>query len=273
MSRNERYFINGMVRYLKPLKILEAGVESGGGTAIILNAIQSVEGAKLYSIDYREKSYHYPDKLTGWLVDEKFPHLKNNDKWQIYRGGDVSCFLEVIGGDIDMLVLDTVHYHPWETLNFLCILPFMKQKESWVILHDITIFVNHNWRNALACRYLFGHVVSDEKISPASDKDKCPANIGAFKVSELTAKYIDNLFTSLFIPWKSKVSDKDFADMKKIIEKYYTPMQYKTFCDAFEFQKSLPEEKVSVSMLSKTLLKQCAPRVYSLLSRIKHSLK
>ena len=39
MSFNEKYFLNGIVRFLKPRKVLEVGVSSGGGTAIILNAI------------------------------------------------------------------------------------------------------------------------------------------------------------------------------------------------------------------------------------------
>ena len=278
MAKNERYFLNGMIRALNPRKILEAGVSDGGGSAIILNAIQDIEGTKLYSVDYSEKAYKHPDKLSGWFVDEKFPHLKN--KWQIYRGGDLSCFLEDIGDNIDMLVLDTVHRHPWETLNFLCVLPFMNQNGSWVILHDITDFVRPVARNALACRYLFGHVVSYEKFSPVSDHDKQPANIGAFKVSEITAKYIDNLFISLFLPWASVVSEKDFDSMKQIIRKYYTSEQYKTFCDAFDFQNYLleqeqnePEKKVSLSLLAKVFVKQTTPGLYSLLRRIKHSLK
>ncbi len=75
MSKNERYFLNGIIRALKPRKILEVGVSSGGGSAIILNAISDIDGAKLYSVDYAEKAYKYPDKLSGFLVNEKFPEL------------------------------------------------------------------------------------------------------------------------------------------------------------------------------------------------------
>ena len=34
MSFNEKYFLNGIVRFLKPRKVLEVGVSSGGETAI-----------------------------------------------------------------------------------------------------------------------------------------------------------------------------------------------------------------------------------------------
>ncbi len=155
MSRNDRYFLSGIVRALKPHKILEAGVAHGGGSAIILNAISDIEGAKLYSVDYLERSFRFPDKPSGFIVEERFPQFL--DKWRIFRGGDVSRFIEEVGGGIELFMLDTVHTHPWETLNFLCVLPFMKM-DSWVVLHDITLFMSPSDRHALACRYLFMRV-------------------------------------------------------------------------------------------------------------------
>ena len=152
MTKEERYFLNGMIRTHKPKKVLEIGIESGGGTAIILNALSDLEGSELFSVDYAQKSWNHPDKLSGFCAEEVLPELIY--KWHVFRGGDVSKFIEQIGRNIDMLVLDTVHIHPWETLNFICVLPFMKN-DSWTILHDITCFDNPKGRNGLACRYLF----------------------------------------------------------------------------------------------------------------------
>lgn len=163
MKKNERYFLSGIIRAMKPKKILEVGVANGGGSAIILSAIRDIDGAELYSVDYTENSYKYPDKPSGFLVDEKFPELK--DKWRIFRGGDVSRYIEEIGGDIDFLMLDTVHTHPWETLNFLCVLPFMRN-DSFTVLHDISVFANPDDRYALACRYLFGQLFLMRKLRP-----------------------------------------------------------------------------------------------------------
>lgn len=267
MSRNERYFLNGIIRSTKPKKILEVGVANGGGTAIILNAIKDIDGAELYSVDYTEKSYRYPDKPSGFLVEEKFPQLM--DKWHVFRGGDVSCFIEEIGGDIDLLMLDTVHTHPWETLNFLCVLPFMK-RDSWCVLHDISLFVKH--LHALACRYLFGHVVSEEKISPVPDDENMPSNMGAFRISDNTMKYVGNLFGSLLIPWGTEVSTKDYAGMKKIIERYYSPEQYKSLCDAFQFQALRGRKwgKQSLRNSLKLFLRAWQPRLFL---RLKHFLR
>lgn len=265
MDKEQRYFLNGMIRFLKPRKILEAGVSSGGGSALILNAISDIDGAKLYSEDYLEKTYRYPDKPSGFLVDEKFSELKH--KWQIYRGGDVSRYIESIGGDIDMLVLDTMHIHPWETLNFLCIMPFMK-KESWTVLHDISLFALPHARSSLACRYLFGHVVSDEKITLKSGKFP---NIGAFKVSDVTKKYIDNLFQSLVIPWSSRVSENDISDIKKIIMKYYSDEQYKFFCDIIEFQEHIFKNPESFrSIIKNAIRERISPNLFSFMQKIRY---
>ena len=271
MTKSQRYFINGMIRALKPKKILEVGVFNGGGSSIILNAISDIDGAKLYSVDYSVNSHTHKDKLTGFLVEEKFPAL--TDKWQMYRGSDISGYIEEIGGDIDMLVLDTVHIHPWETLNFLCVLPFMKTG-AYTILHDITLeYFKTIWRHHLACRYLFGHVVSDEKFSPAPDHEGLPSNIGAFRISEDTKRYADNLFESLFIPWSSKVSEKDMADISAIIRKYYSPEQYEFFLKAVKFQNALKNEdnksqKKSFHDALKIFAKEWQPRLYYSLKKL-----
>ena len=256
MQRNERYFLNGMIRYLKPAKILEVGVSHGGGSAIILNAIRDLP-SRLISVDYCEKYYGGgTDKLSGYIVDEKFSHLK--DKWTIYRGGDISRFIERVGGDIDLLVLDTAHIHPWETLNFLCVLPFMKIG-SWVILHDVSLpYCNHREED-LACRYLYGHVVSDVKIMPAPEENYIPyfSNIGAFHVVDDTVKYVGNLFESLLCPWAAlpgvldervysffqPILQEDLDDIRKVIGKYYP--EYAEFLEhAIEFQKGIAKHKV-----------------------------
>ena len=274
MDRTERYFLNGIIRSMKPKKILEVGVHNGGGSAIILNAISDIDGAKLYSMDYAVQSHTEKEKLTGFLITEKFPQFM--DKWQLFCGGDCSRYLENVGGDIDLLVLDTVHIHPWETLNFLCVLPFMKESGSYTVLHDITLeYLSMIQRRHLACRYLFSHVVSDEKFSPAPDYEGLPSNIGAFKVSDITVKYVNNLFESLLIPWESEVKPEDLESISAVIKKYYSPEQYEFFCDAVDFQKQLKDatEKTAVKNGLRTSLKiflhSWQPKVYYWLKHLR----
>lgn len=293
MARNERYFLNGTIRFLKPKKILEVGVAQGGGTAIILNAIKDLPHSRLISADYCENFYGGNEKngllgkLSGFLVDEKFPQLK--DKWTIYRGGDISKFIEQIGNDIDLLVLDTAHIHPWETLNFICILPFMK-RNSWVILHDISLPMFKGRENDLACRYLFGHVVSDKKIMPVSDYESSFANIGAFRVTDDTVKYVGNLFESLLNPWAAvpgvfdkknfpyanSITPEDIESIKYIISKYYP--EYVSFLEnVIDFQNIIVRHKTEEYMenygSTAAKLKRYFPLSYFIYKQIKKLMK
>ena len=84
MTNLERKFLNGVIRQVKPKKILEIGVAAGGGSSIILNAIKDIENSVLYSIDYSEKYYRNNSKDTGFIVNENFSYLK--DKWKLYTG-------------------------------------------------------------------------------------------------------------------------------------------------------------------------------------------
>ena len=69
MNKNQRGFINGLIRYFKPKKILELGVFFGGSSIIILNAIKDIEDSHLFSIDINNSS------SVGKCVDKYFKHL------------------------------------------------------------------------------------------------------------------------------------------------------------------------------------------------------
>lgn len=133
MTYKERCFLNGIIRQNKPKKILEVGVSAGGSSAVILNSIKDCDEARLYSVDYSERWYIDDSKHTGFAIDSQFSHLK--DKWQLYTGGTTAKFIEQIGGDIDLCLIDTVHANPGEFLDFLIVLPYLK-KNAIVVLHD-----------------------------------------------------------------------------------------------------------------------------------------
>ena len=129
----ERMFFHGLIRKIKPKKIIEIGVSRGGSSALILNAIKDIKDAKLFSIDYSINCYKDITKKTGYLVKEKFPELI--DKWTLFTGGITSEFIENIGGGIDLAFIDTMHVTPGEMLDWLLVLPFLKN-ESIVVFHD-----------------------------------------------------------------------------------------------------------------------------------------
>jgi hypothetical protein len=71
----EQKFLHGLIRTIKPKKIVEIGVARGGSSVLILNAIKDIKSAKLYSIDKNSYCYLERNKKTGYLVHEKFPEL------------------------------------------------------------------------------------------------------------------------------------------------------------------------------------------------------
>ena len=137
---DEQKFFHGLLRTIKPKKIVEIGVSAGGSAVLILNAIKDIEGAKLFSIDKSTYWFRDRNKKTGYLVHEKFPELMN--KWTLYTGGLTAEFIETIGHGIDLVFIDTYHITPGEMLDWLMVLPFLKN-EAIVIFHDAFFLYVH----------------------------------------------------------------------------------------------------------------------------------
>ena len=88
MWGNQKEFLNGVIRKFRPKKIVEIGVAEGGGTCVILNAIQDIENAHLYSIDLSDSPEIgkcvrnlFPTSwnlvsLTGWKIILEFGSVK-----------------------------------------------------------------------------------------------------------------------------------------------------------------------------------------------------
>ena len=202
MSPVERKFINGLLRYYQPEHILEIGVSQGGGTVNILNAISDIPNASLCSVDVTTSD------LCGIEAKLKFPNIPES-KWQLITGKDISEIASkaLEKGKIDFVILDSMHLHPVESLNFLSVLPFLNEG-AIVVLHDISVFAfpKENGTN-LASRILYSSIVGD-KLSPdygdELHENSCPGvvNIAAFQILPDTRKYIGNVFDGLLHPWE-----------------------------------------------------------------------
>jgi hypothetical protein len=106
MSNKEREFINGIIRKFKPKKILEVGVYHGGSSVIILNAIDDMRESKFYSIELDSGDF------VGDCVNKYYPQFLKN--WKLYKGNIATEYMEIIGKEIDMVIIDTAHYEPGE---------------------------------------------------------------------------------------------------------------------------------------------------------------
>jgi len=230
MSDEESAFLSGLIRLRSPQKILECGAHNGGTTAVILETLSLMSStSKLHSVDLNKHA------LSESNIKRHFPQY--NDNVIFYRGEDVSYFLTDIGKDIDMVILDAAHFVPGEILNFLTILPYLKEGAT-IILHDIALSLSENEddfiksvgrHNIIACRVLYDTVVA-EKITP--DFNWGPGinypNIGSFIVNNDTVKYIENVLGSLLLPWRFMPSSKYLKNVLSNIHENY-PISYYYF--------------------------------------------
>ncbi|MCL2079077.1 MAG: class I SAM-dependent methyltransferase [Oscillospiraceae bacterium] len=231
MGFDECCFTNGLLSYYKPKNVLEIGVNFGEGSAQILHAIRSTPNAKLTSIDLME--YGRYTAATNERTGEKCVHTSDKpignfalthpdlplDCWTLITGKDPSEVISELGdkmGKFDFLVLDTAHFHPIESLNFLCVLPYLIDG-AIVVLHDILLWTHFNPPKAYACRHLFSSVAA-ERIQL---KKSLYQNIGAFQITPDTRKYIQNVFESLLLPWEIDPRSIRMDSILSVLSEHY----------------------------------------------------
>lgn len=241
---NQPYFINGIIRKLKPKICLEIGVADGGSAILILNALKDIKGSKLVSLDITTKNYVNQKLLTGQRVKEYFPELMN--KWQLFTGEQPHIFLEKLKLKFDFLFLDTVHLSPGELINFIEALPFLKDN-SVVVLHDIMYHLPTNrYYNPKFVKYhpsqifLMTSLIGDKII--IKDQDNNYDNIGAVFLYPNQKKYYLNYFLLLLTPWEYMPIEKHINELRIFIDKYYKDKKYIDL-----FNKAIQENKIYVN--------------------------
>ena len=235
MSDEDRNFLNALLLRYKPQKIVEIGVSKGGSSIVILNAIQEIEGARLYSIDYAEKWYCDNTLNTGCFVDN-YPELKG--KWTLHTGGLALRFLDTIGAGIDFCLIDTVHFNPGETLDFLMILPYLTEN-AVVVFHDTKVHVSCYMKeirfreegitNNLLISAIYGTKLIDRVLSQDGDPFRAILimmsevfpNIGAIRINADTRKHLFEVFNLLTIKWSYLPSVEEEKELLAFFSLHY----------------------------------------------------
>ena len=201
MSELQSAMLCGLIKENRPLKIVEVGVAAGGTTAIILNCISMLGmDSEVYSVDVSEKYYRDASKKTGFLAEECKKNLQKEVKHNSYIGY-LAEYLDEIGEGIDFLILDTMHSLPGEVLDFLAAFPYLKDG-AVVVLHDIFLHQYLESANAHATRVLLSAVVGEKIVGRGGDNPYNFIELGAFKITQDTEKYIENIFSALQITWE-----------------------------------------------------------------------
>ena len=214
MFNNQKEFLNGVIRKYMPKKILEIGVLMGGSSIIILNSIKDFKNSHLYSIDINGANW------IGNCVKKYFPYLSN--KWTLFKGNIAANYIEKIGKNIDLAIIDTSHFEPGEILDFLMILPFLKEK-AIIIFHDIDHQITEGFgkemRNEWA-PYIIFNIIRGKKFLP-SGKGILNKDIGAIKLEKKQKRFIHDYCRALGGQWQYIPKEEHIKIIINFFEKYY----------------------------------------------------
>lgn len=241
MSDFDSSFLCGLIKNRSPKKIVEVGIAAGGTTAIILQCLAMLdrnEDCEVYSVDLNEMFYRGTEKKSGFLAEElkdSMPEL--SFKHKVLLGKYLPEFIDEIGGDIDFLVLDTVHALPGEILDFLAIFPYLKA-DACVVLHDIVNNHYGRYPESFATQVLFDCVTADKCIVLQNDNGLKYPNIGAFFINNDTSKYIMDCFNALSITWSYSVNKDEYEVYRKWFEVHYDAKLISIFNIIYELQRN-----------------------------------
>lgn len=236
MTEHERQFLNSLILRNKPKKLLELGVSRGGSSIIMLNAIKNIDNAQLYSIDKLEKYYTNGTTDIGAFVDN-YSYLK--DKWKLYTGKLALDFMDEIGSDIDFCLIDTVHKNPGEILDFLMVLPFLKE-DAIVVFHDANLHTykfggnSREWSitNNLLMSSIHGHKFVQGNFQ---NNNTAFPNIAAIKLNKESRKRIWEIFNLLTLKWTYLPEQTELMSLFNYPKRFYDPYYIEYFVDVIKF--------------------------------------
>jgi predicted O-methyltransferase YrrM len=268
MSKSEREFLTALICRSKPQKILEIGVSAGGSSVLIMGAAtyNAELSVKLYSIDYASRYYRNTDLPVGYVVD-RYPQFKAN--YHLYSGGMAYRFLDMIGGEIDFCLIDTAHQNPGEILDFLMVLPYLKEN-AIVVFHDTGMhtsmssklfFVRHfNHTTALLFSALRGKILAPKELLQNQErKDMYFPNIGAIAMDKTAQEHIFGIFNLLSIRWSYRPNAKEEGEIREFFARRYDRFFADFIVDIFAYHNLYFEELERRKPIIKKFLRKILP--------------
>jgi predicted O-methyltransferase YrrM len=252
MSSNERRYLNGLIRKIKPCKILEVGVAAGGSSCIILNAIRDISNARLVSIDIQSRLWDFPDKSIGYLVGEIIPDLTT--KHSLFLGRQACTVMDEVTENgkykFDICLLDTVHDNPGEFIHFLEILPYLR-KNAIVILHDTNL---HNISENIDREKLTTSGITNcillaalrGKLIRCNDNSRpILLNIGSVILNDDIHEMLWPLFSFLSLPWKYNLTRQHYDELLTHLKNHYPPELVGIFVRSEKFFRPIVKKRLA----------------------------
>ena len=238
MSEFESAFLCGTLKTFRPKKILEVGVAGGATTAIILQTLEEIGAPyEMHSVDVSEKYFKDDSLLSGFMAmfakEKIFGSLRGTHEFHL--GKVLAQVIDEIGGDIDFVILDTVHKLPGEVLDFIAVLPYLKAG-SVIVMHDVRLHqINSDrYRECFSNAALFSAVTAEKFLNFEEQALFRYPNIGAFRVSQQTVDHIDNVFLSLILRWKYLPPEKEIVAYRRLYRRFYPAELCEIFQEAID---------------------------------------
>jgi hypothetical protein len=198
--------------------------------------------SSLVGIDIMD--FFYGDKKTpvGQVALDYFPDLPES-KWNLITGKDPVEIVDDLNIKFDFAIIDTAHVMPAEVLNFLTVLPYLKDG-AIVVFHDISIYSSAFTRNAFASKFL-EIAVTAPKLYPKeytynlSGQTFTQVNIFALQITDDTRKYIQSVFSALKLPWVIQHDEKTSALFYDFFSRHYGREAAGIYKTALEYQRIL----------------------------------
>lgn len=209
-------FLNGIIRKFKPKKILEIGVNEGGNSIVILNAIHEAKNSHLYSIDISNS-----DKV-GYCINKYFPSFLN--KWRVFKGDTAEMYMEEIGKNIDMAFINSANFNPEGILNFLVILPFLNNNAIICFIDKSDLVKNSRLykkgKENDYSLYNLLNLIRGKKYFPSGNQISS-RDVGAIRLDRNQFNYVHEYFRVLKGQWQYVPSEIHINKMKELFKKYY----------------------------------------------------
>ena len=134
-----------------------------------------------------------------------------------------------------MAFIDTAHYEPGEILDFLIILPFLREK-AVVIFHDIANQITKSKNRREWAPYIIFNAIRGHNFFP-SGNFLIKNDIGAKQLEINQKNYYHDYFRLLGGQWQYFPKEKHIIQIRKFFKKYYDEDCLTMFEEASSFNK------------------------------------
>lgn len=147
-------------------------------------------------------------------------------------------YMEEIGNDIELAFIDLAHFEPGEILDFLLILPFLKEG-AIVLFHDISHQISHSGEEGTRqewAPYIIFNILRGQKLYPSGNRFFVH-DIGAVILEKDQKKYVHDYFRALGGQWNYYPKSEHIELMRHLFKKYYDDLCLKMFEEIISFEK------------------------------------